>query len=526
VYILPDLCYCPQPISRDIRENLYVDVAGSLLLFSSAEGIGPSQSTPQQLQNWPCRSPFADIGATMSTRDRVDRESFQSLLANAFSVQQSGMTPQSLTSIIEIQRTISKDDIAIDSALRLIADRAQAVGNASGIGIALLQENRLVHRAGIGSASQLVGSQLAAVFSATVNGHPRREILRVENASTDSRIEADICRQFDAQALLMVPIYREGSVIGVLEILFSQPHRFIEAEVRSYQLMATLAGDATLLPAQVVQQKGVSYSTVSRALWRMSSRIQQLRVASQPAPQARQRQKPAPGSVQKGATPSIRQWRTVRHMSQLAKAVTESLQTVSLPRLRWPDFSLTTFSWQSSPFRGLQVRIRNLGWRARTARIQLRSDAVRNVMWNVAAVSLLLVLAVGASILHHKNSVSRAGNASSQTATPVLAPAVPAVSDSTALVPVSKPQAQRSLHDVNAPNAGFTRVRVGKDEIDYVSDDVTVRHFHSVSPTAESHHHGPKQVNIGRDVTVRYFTRPQSMTTAQPTSLTDESLRD
>jgi putative methionine-R-sulfoxide reductase with GAF domain len=466
---------------------------------------------------------FANIGVTMSTRDRVDRESFQSLLANAFSVQQSGMTPQSLTSIIEIQRTISNDDIAIDSALRLIADRAQSVAKASGIGIALLEANQLVHRAGIGSASQLVGSQLAAVFSATVSGHPRREILRVENASTDSRIEADICRQFDAQALLMVPIYREGSVIGVLEILFSQPHRFIEAEVRSYQLMATLAGDATLLPAQVVQQKGVSYSTVSRALWRMSSRVQQLRVASQPAPQASQ--KPASGSVEKGATPSIRQWRTVRHISQLAKAATESLQTVSLPRLRWPDFSLTTFSWQSSPFRGLQVRIRNLGWRARTARIQLRSDAVRNVTWNVAAVSLLLVLAVGASILHHKNSVSRAGDASSQTATPVLAPAVPAVSDSTALVPVSKPQPQRSLHDVNAPNAGFTRVRVGKDEIDYVADDVTVRHFHSVSPTAESHH-GPKQVNIGRDVTVRYFTRPQSMTTAQPASLTDESLRD
>jgi putative methionine-R-sulfoxide reductase with GAF domain len=469
------------------------------------------------------RCPFADIGATMSARNRVDRESFQSLLANAFSVQQSGMTPQSLSSIIEIQRTISKDDIAVDSALRLIADRAQAVGNASGIGIALLQENRLVHRAGIGSASQLVGSQLAAVFSATVNGHPRREILRVENASTDSRIEADICRQFDAQALLMVPIYREGSVIGVLEILFSQPHRFIESEVRSYQLMATLAGDATLLPAQVAQRKGTTYSTVSRALWRMSSRVQQLRVANQPTPQAKQ--KPVPASVQKGATPSIRQWRTVRHISQLAKAATETLQTVSLPRLRWPDFSLTTFSWQSSPFRGLQVRIRNLGWRARTARMQWHSDAVRKVTWNVAAVSLLLVLAVGASILHHKNNISKASDATSQAATPVLAPAVPAVSDRTALVPVSKPQAQRSLHDVNAPNAGFTRVRVGKDEIDYVTDDVTVRHFHSVSPTAESHH-GPKQVNIGRDVTVRYFTTPQSLRTGQPTSLTDGSLRD
>src|ERR1051325_456051 len=98
---------------RRIRENLYVDVAGSLLLFSSAEGIGTSQSyAAAASQLAMARCPFADIGATMSARNRVDRESFQSLLANAFSVQQSGMTPQSLSSIIEIQRTISKDDIA------------------------------------------------------------------------------------------------------------------------------------------------------------------------------------------------------------------------------------------------------------------------------------------------------------------------------------------------------------------------------------------------------------------------------
>ena len=272
----------------------------------------------------------------MSTRDRVDRESFQSLLANAFSVQQSGMTPQSLSSIIEIQRTISKDDIAIDSALRLIADRAQAVGHASGIGIALLQENQLVHRAGIGSASQLVGSQLAAVFSATVNGHPRKKILRVENASTDSRIEADICRQFDAQALLMVPIYREGSVIGVLEILFSQPHRFVEAEVRSYQLMATLAGDATLLPARFCGGKAsLLFNRFARTLADEFKSSTQGGQSAHPASEAEAGVRLSTES----ATPSIRQWRTVRHISQLAKAATESLQTVSLPRLRWPtDF--------------------------------------------------------------------------------------------------------------------------------------------------------------------------------------------
>jgi len=109
-----DLCFGPQPIPGRIRENLYVDVAGSLLLLPSAEGIGISQSKPEQLQIGHGPLPFAVVGAPMSKHDRVDRKSFQSLLANAFSVQQSGMTPQSLSSIIEIQRTISKDDIAID----------------------------------------------------------------------------------------------------------------------------------------------------------------------------------------------------------------------------------------------------------------------------------------------------------------------------------------------------------------------------------------------------------------------------
>ena len=43
----------------------------------------------------------------MNTDQSFDRESFQSLLANAFSVQQSGMTPESLAAIIEIQRVVA-----------------------------------------------------------------------------------------------------------------------------------------------------------------------------------------------------------------------------------------------------------------------------------------------------------------------------------------------------------------------------------------------------------------------------------
>lgn len=111
-----------------------------------------------------------------------DRESFQSLLANAFSVQQSGMAPESLAAIIEIQRVVAGGEVGAHDAMNLVAERAQSVADASGIGIALLEGNQLVHRAGSGTALQNVGSQLTAVLSHAAHDHPRREILRVENA--------------------------------------------------------------------------------------------------------------------------------------------------------------------------------------------------------------------------------------------------------------------------------------------------------------------------------------------------------
>jgi hypothetical protein len=69
------------------------------------------------------------------------------------------------------------------------------------------------------------------------------EILRVENADLDTRIQSAICRQFEAKALLILPIYCEGLLSGVLEIFFSQPHQFAEQEVRAYRQFAELVGE-------------------------------------------------------------------------------------------------------------------------------------------------------------------------------------------------------------------------------------------------------------------------------------------
>ena len=456
----------------------------------------------------------------MTARDNFDRPSFQSLLANAYSVQQSGMSPQSLASIIEIQSTISNDGIDASSALNLIADRAQAVSSASGIGIALLEGNKLVHRAGNGTASQIVGSQLTAVLGAS-SPHPRREILRVENAETDSRIEADICRQFDAQALLMVPIYREGKMIGVIEVLFNEPHQFAEPEVRTYQLMSTLAGDASLLPVETPQQ--VTPSTVPHALWRIGE-LQPFSLGAEPQPRRVQSAEDSPfvralTSIRRGS----QQWARPRFdftrfrvlMIGYMQRQAESLAHVRSRAEDLRNWACRTTIWSGFVGHARDLNIqRVLDWRPAVS---------RKFQWNALAISLVIALAIAAAITRHDSRAVRVSDPPGQPETTAVSSQAAPAGD---LGPVSDARARAVVPlQAGVPNSAFKRLRVGKNEVDYVADDVTIREFRSAPSQADARA-SAKQVNIGKDVTVRYFDSKPIPPRESAVSTTDQALKD
>jgi hypothetical protein len=222
----------------------------------------------------------------MSTHFTLDGESFQNLLARAFLAQeylesQKAQRPdldfppkrliteqpkeaippdyiQSLYAIFEVQRLIATEDLEVDGAMALIADRAREVANATGVAIGQLEGDELVYRAGSGSVTSYVGRRVKATLS--VSGHNRAngEILRVENAETDARIEAAICRQFGAKALLIVPICYDRAVAGAVEILFGEAHAFQDYEVRTYQLMAGLIAEAKSHAAQLARKQALA----------------------------------------------------------------------------------------------------------------------------------------------------------------------------------------------------------------------------------------------------------------------------
>ncbi len=413
----------------------------------------------------------------MSTHSSVDRESFQNFLASAFAVQQSGMDTQSLSALLELQRSIAGAN-DVDRAMRLVADRAQNVANANGIAIALLQGDQLVYRAGSGCAIPYVGGHLTAILSASAYSNPRGEILRVENAQTDSRIQAAICRQFEAQSMLILAVYRDSALVGVLVVLFSEAHAFQDREMRVYRLMAGLAGEAMSRDAQLEQKKAlpIKSATVPHALQQITSQM-----------------KSFPGDDDSASEPA--QKVGIAELFGAAAAVAGELAGPGEPAKA-----------------------------ASTARDRLKRGTLQKLRWNVAVTAVVTALVIATCwIAYHGRPASPVGTSSTQrsNAAPQEIPFVPSKPSNSA------PKAQTAVAGTEpskVPAYAFKRVRVGPTEIDYIAEDVIIRHFKPRNEPSRVRG-GYKEVNIGDDVTVRFFapkpavpSQPQPLSTAAQSS--------
>ena len=380
----------------------------------------------------------------------LERESFQSRLALAFTLQESGIEPHSLHALIQIQGLIANHRNDPNVIMQMMVERARDVAQAAGIGIALLEGERLRYRAGVGTAAASMDKNLTSVLSTFADGHPRTELLRVENAATDSRIEADVCRQLGASALLMLPIYRGRPIsAGVLAVLFDEPHAFRDREVRTYQLMARLAGEST---SHQVEEKAeykrslpATQSTVPQAILRMTAEMQKvLRSRFVKAPEQKT------GAVEAREAPAtVRDWSSCRNLLRAGTLMRQAFQRASLNKLHW----------------------------------KLEPVPI-----------LIALLAVCGWIAYRHRPL------------PVNNPAIPRVSPAELQVPKSlptekQPNVLRGTRP-NSPKLAFTRKRVGEDEIDYVAGDVTIRKFRPTSIPKERR--GPdKQVPVPPDISER-----------------------
>jgi hypothetical protein len=408
----------------------------------------------------------------MSAHSSLDRESFETVLASAFAVQQSGMDNESRSALIAIQRSITTGELDVDQTMRLIADRARNIANATGVAVALLKADQLVYRAASGSVASYVGRRETAVLSVSAHKSPRTEILRVENAQADARIEAAICRQFGASSLLILPIYHERDVAGVLEVFFSEAHTFHDPEVQMYQLMTGLVEKAMFRDVQLDQKESLTTELA-----------------------------------------------TVPHVIEPMQKLCGSDEFASeRPPKSWVDRLRAKMAVREK-ITGLRLPARG----ATTITQPLRFPLLETLRWNLLPAAVVIALVIATWIVRRpalpvERSESEQG--SSNAAGPQVSSAPRRLLGNHS----SKRQtASGTERHEGVSRSAFKRVRIGQNEIDYIAEDVTVRRF-IPEPAPLQMRRGNRQINIGRDVTVRYFEyKPAVLRQSAPVSVPAQS---
>ena len=382
--------------------------------------------------------------------DSIDRNAFQKLLESAFVLQQSGLARRALSAIMEVQRSMSSDSPTVATSMRLVIDRVRTVANADGAAIAFMRANQLVYEAGTGSAAGCEGASLAAVFTASRENAQSHEILLVENVENDSRIEADVCRQFGSKALLLLPIYRKRAVAGVLEIRFSQAHVFETHELQAYRLMTGLVEEAL----SATDNGSVDNGSASE-------------LHPQPAPLVEI--KGPPTEVGRNLKAGLHEPDRWLRWSSTEKAVRASSTERADPILPRP----------------IPIQVRN---EARLSRLICVSA--------IAAILAVLIAQGWIAYDLHRAALIRS-KMNPYTAGPQH------VSSSSIPLPRSPSGNARNTVGERSLGGAFRRVRVGQQEIDYIADDVIIREFKHPALQRPGLN---QEFHIGDDVTVRLLS--------------------
>jgi len=138
----------------------------------------------------------------------------------------------------------------LDEVLQLICDRAQALTQADGIVVALVERSaaegseaeasQIVCRAAAGPLAVQRGAQLTGESEFLQDCLESGRILRCDDCEADARFELDFARQIGARSTVLVPLRGWREQVGVLQAFSTTARAFTDHDVRCFDLFAEL----------------------------------------------------------------------------------------------------------------------------------------------------------------------------------------------------------------------------------------------------------------------------------------------
>ena len=149
-----------------------------------------------------------------------------------------------LNQIIDTQSELAKAGLDLDAFFALVIARLDALTQAAGVVLELIEGDELVYRAASGAAAGQIGLRLKLDSSLSGLSATSGEVLHSRDTENDGRVNIEACRRIGIRSMLVAPLFHDDVAIGVIKIMGAQPDAFDESHLQTLQLMAGLLGAA------------------------------------------------------------------------------------------------------------------------------------------------------------------------------------------------------------------------------------------------------------------------------------------
>lgn len=137
-------------------------------------------------------------------------------------------------------REIRPEDIDLEPAINVIAERAQALTCATGAAIALRHGDEIVCRARTGRTAPDLGVRLQTDSGISAECVRTGEVVLCNDADRNPHVDLAACRRLGVRSILAAPLRHFRRTLGVFEVLSGAPHAFDNRDVATMQLLSSM----------------------------------------------------------------------------------------------------------------------------------------------------------------------------------------------------------------------------------------------------------------------------------------------
>jgi hypothetical protein len=138
------------------------------------------------------------------------------------------------------------------ATIQILAENAQYITGATGAAVAVQSGPEMVCRATSGITAPPLGSRVELASSFSGESVRRDQLLRCDSVESDTRVDAESCRQLGIASLMVMPLHAGRRVAGLFQILSMQPHAFQDRDVSALKRVGAMM--EAILPSWLEQE--------------------------------------------------------------------------------------------------------------------------------------------------------------------------------------------------------------------------------------------------------------------------------